>query len=353
MRKGYCILTFLVFSSFLFSQENDKNQLQTYSKFDFVSGERVVFYDDFSDVAIGDFPVNWDTQAAGEVVLTNNYPGKWLMLKGEYSYFSPVIEDLILPENFTIEFEVIVSEWYDLILEIYNNPSGMITNDYYPGTGGTFLGFVIDGITWKLWRENMENNPESFSQHPEVKEGDKVRYSIWGQKTRIRVYCNETKVIDIPRGLNKNLIHNYLRFGNYSDKATLIGDFRVTIGMPDLRSRLLTEGKLVTHGITFNSGSSLIKPESFGVIKQIADLLNENSELSVKIVGHTDNIGSEKDNLKLSAERALAVKKILNDKFGIANQRMKTEGKGENEPTDNNSTSNGRANNRRVEFIKI
>ena len=81
--------------------------------------------------------------------------------------------------------------------------------------------------------------------------------------------------------------------------------------------------------------------------------LKENPDLKVKIIGHTDSDRDDKSNLDLSKQRALAVKNALINEFGIDGSRMETDGKGEVEPADKNSTAEGKANNRRVEFIKF
>jgi outer membrane protein OmpA-like peptidoglycan-associated protein len=85
----------------------------------------------------------------------------------------------------------------------------------------------------------------------------------------------------------------------------------------------------------------------------MATVLKENADLKVKIVGHTDADGNDASNLELSKQRAAAVKAELAKEFGIDETRMETDGKGESEPIDKNDTAAGKANNRRVEFIKL
>ena len=125
------------------------------------------------------------------------------------------------------------------------------------------------------------------------------------------------------------------------------------MGKPDLRSKLLTEGRLVTYGITFDSGSAQIKPESTGTLKKIAEILNANPEIQVKIVGHTDTDGDETFNLKLSEDRANSVLQALVNQFGVSGSQLMAEGKGESELLDPGSSSLAKAKNRRVEFIKL
>jgi OmpA-OmpF porin, OOP family len=74
--------------------------------------------------------------------------------------------------------------------------------------------------------------------------------------------------------------------------------------------------------------------------------------VKVKIIGHTDSDGDDKKNLELSKKRAEAVKASLSKDFGIDESRMQTDGKGESQPVDKNDSALGKANNRRVEFIK-
>lgn len=331
---------------------NKQQQLQSKSKFDFIPGDKIIFFDDFADVATGDFPVNWDTKSSAEVVSLNNYPGKWLQLKGSYSYYAPVIKNLKLPENFTIEFDAVCEDSPDFSLEIYESKDMKITDEYYPGKGGTLVTFERSEAVWKTWIETEDGFVEGSSPYNEIANGSKNHFSIWGQKTRLRVYCNDSKVLDLPRGINSALKLNYLRFANYPNELLQISNIRVAVGSPDMRSRLITEGRFVTSGITFDSGSDKIKAESYAVLKEIADVLKENPGVKVKIVGHTDSDGNDASNMTLSKKRSESVKKSLSGQFGIDASRMVTDGKGESEPAAKNDTAQGKASNRRVEFIK-
>ncbi len=119
------------------------------------------------------------------------------------------------------------------------------------------------------------------------------------------------------------------------------------------RKKILEQNKWVTHGILFDVNSANIKPESYGTLKEMADVLKEYADLKVKIVGHTDADGKDADNLDLSKRRAASVKAALAKEFGINETRMETDGKGESEAIDKNDNPAGKANNRRVEFIKL
>src|SRR5690606_13744997 len=160
-----------------------------------------------------------------------------------------------------------------------------------------------------------------------------------------------------PRALNDGAVINSIYFRNdgsgKDDQAFFISNLRVAVGAPDTRNKLITEGKFVTTGILFDVNSDKIKPESYGVLKEIANVLQENESVKVKIVGHTDSDGDDASNLALSKRRAESVKRTLVSKFGISESRMVIDGKGESEPVSPNNTPEGKANNRRVEFIKM
>jgi len=186
----------------------------------------------------------------------------------------------------------------------------------------------------------------------------KLHVSVWRQKQRLRVYLNEEKAFDLPRAFPANKSYSTVLFeiwGNMNNDIDryLIGNIKFSTGAPDTRNRLMSEGKFVTRGILFDVNSDKIKPESFGTLKDIAAVLTENPSVKVSIVGHTDADGKDADNLILSKRRAESVKATLVKDFGIDASRLETDGKGASQPVDNKTTPEGKANNRRVEFIKL
>ena len=95
----------------------------------------------------------------------------------------------------------------------------------------------------------------------------------------------------------------------------------------------------------------MIRPESYAVIKEIATALKD-SDIKIKVTGHTSSDGDDKANMELSKKRAAAVKEMLVAEFGIDASRVETEGKGETQPIADNKTREGKAANRRVEFTR-
>ena len=164
----------------------------------------------------------------------------------------------------------------------------------------------------------------------------------------------EKKIYDLPRGILSGYKYNHLRIStNNRGGEPLISNIRIAAGRPDMRSKLLTEGKLITYGIYFDTGKDIVKPESYATLKEIAAVLQENPDVRVRIVGHTDSDGNDASNLDLSKRRAASVKGSLTKDFSINASRIETDGKGETEPVSSNSTSEGKASNRRVEMIKL
>lgn len=203
---------------------------------------------------------------------------------------------------------------------------------------------------------NGENEINNEIKMPQWSEKGKqfAKVSIWRQKGRLRVYVNEDKLVDMPRFFAESKPYHMAFFRSFfEDCQVLMTNIRYAVAGEDTRSKLITEGKFVTNGILFDVNSDNIKSESGIVLKEIAGVLQENPTVNVKIIGHTDSDGDANANLILSKKRALAVKNALINFYGINAARMETDGKGESAPAESNTTLVGKANNRRVEFIKL
>jgi OmpA-OmpF porin, OOP family len=334
--------------------------LAAYSKFDFVPGEKVIFYDDFSQDAVGDFPALYNTNGSGEVVTTNLYPGNWLKYVSRDDIWTDKL--LTLPDNYTLEFDVVpiqgteggMGGWAFRLYKCSNEKSW--DGGAVPGKAGFAFGVEYFGRVYyraynnsldgKFWDQTGSNEDKSTYETKDKK----YHFSVWVQKTRVRVYQNETKLFDAPRAIpDPALKFDRIRF---EDGAAMISNIRIAVGAPDMRNKLMTEGKLVTYGIYFDVNKDVVKPESYGTLKGIADILNEVPDVKVKIVGHTDSDGQDAANLDLSKRRAASVKAELAKNFGVNADRLVTDGMGESQPVAPNDTPVNKALNRRVEFIK-
>jgi outer membrane protein OmpA-like peptidoglycan-associated protein len=336
--------------------------MKTYSKYDFVPGERIIVFEDFMQDAVGDFPDKWNTNASAEIVTIESLQGKWLRISKQGVFMPEFIDSL--PDNFTLEFDLLcdnpgkVWSFYSSITTLSdrnhpeqwqsaNNRFTFTVAPYPDGNSTSMIERKKDGVG----ESSMNTGTKQFSDKTKP-----VHIALWRQKERVRVYFNQEKVWDLPKVLSQNALYNSFVF--WLQAATADGNYylsnlRLAVGMPDTRNKLLTQNKWVTHGILFDVNSATIKPESYGTLKEMADVLKENPDLKVKIVGHTDADGADAANLELSKKRAASVKESLAKEFGIGESRMETDGKGESEPIDKNDTPAGKANNRRVEFIKL
>jgi OmpA-OmpF porin, OOP family len=329
---------------------------QSYSKFDFIPGEKVIFYDDFTDGNIGDFPIQWNTTGSGEVVTNNLFEGRWFNLTNDDGA-TVLDEPIILPENYTIEFDVVPQKnqdngdnvaWSFNVLST-SKPKDIDYGLARPGDAAIRFDFAYTTYYHSYYRDGA---PELSGNTERVRllADKKYKISIWVQKERIRLYVDETKVFDLPKAMSKNYKYNMVRFDR---GITMFTNFRIATGLPDVRNKLITEGKLVTYGIYFDVNKDVVKPESYGTLKEIATILNEVPDVKVKILGHTDADGQDAANLDLSKRRAASVKAELAKNFGVNADRLETDGMGESQPVAPNDTPVNKALNRRVEFVKL
>ena len=347
--------------------------VQSFSRYDFIPGKTVLFEENFMQDNIGEFPLKWYTKTKGEVVTLNNTSGQWLRIFPDGMYFAPPVQ---LKEDYTIEFDVLMN-WPNggtnltghlsaLIISLYdgNNarvitsydyqPQKVLTLDIQPKEKTADLRLEMFQVKQVGYRSPFVNTNSLVG-----KSGKIVHIAICIQKQRFRAWIDENKIFDSPEVLPENSIFNTLYFSmghtGYTPEQTgyYISNIKMAAGVPDTRQKIFTTGKYVTTGISFDFNSDRIKPISYPVLKQVADALKEEAAARIKIVGHTDSDGADKDNLDLSVRRAESVKQYLVKEFGIDASRMETTGKGESEPLKKELTAQDKANNRRVEFIKL
>lgn len=350
--------------------------LKSYSRYDFIPGENVLFAEDFSQDVVGEFPLKWLTNNRGEAVTIENQPNKWLRLFPASNFASPSFKNL--PENFTVEM--------DLLIQFngeggYTYPNFEVRLAELAESDKSGRSYVVDkdaatevalvlspggaGQPLQVSLNSHDRSGSYFSNQPkEIKtmsdnSGRPIHLSIWVQKERIRYWINSDKVFDIPQAVPPNSMFSRIGFGLESTIYTeeqlgvYVSNIKIAEGTPDTRNKLVTEGKFVTNGILFDVASDKIKPESAGVLKEIATVLQASPAIRVKVIGHTDSDGDDAKNLDLSRRRSMAVKAALSSEFGIDNSRMETDGFGESKPVAANTSKEGKAQNRRVEFIKL
>jgi OmpA-OmpF porin, OOP family len=340
------------------STSQEQQSLQSYSTYDFVPGDKVILFDDFSQDAVGDFPALWTANAAGEINTLNIASGNWLNLNStDGNYF--ILKSIDFPKNFIIEFDIVPKKTggriaAGLILYGEDKPKEMDVNSH-PGSSG-----IIISIEKEQWNttgyKSSENTTITGSSVINPVEPEKVNHVIiWAQNRRFRIYNKQAKVLDMPTNVYDGTKFNRLcfRLSRGASCGSYISNLRITSAAPDMRSKLLTDGKLISYGIYFDVNKDEVKPESYGTLKEISKVMTENPDVRVKIVGHTDSDGADAANMDLSKRRGISIKNALIKEFAIDASRLESDGMGETQPVAANDTPGNKALNRRVEFIKL
>lgn len=343
----------------------EKKTSKVNAKGDFVAGEKLLFEDAFEKDAEGDFPAHWNTNGSGRVVTIDGVEGKWLEV-AHNSLVNPVLNKA-LPENSTIEFDLFLkseegqatpfiqfglTNVKDLLKEyMFYKKYFFVSLSRYDEKNGKMTEYGLDG--------NVLGNKSDF---PLLSFTNKVLHVAMSvNKTRIRVYLDGQKIIDLPKALTDEYRNTFFINNNYTTAnakiGVLVSNLRIASAETDARSllikQLMEDGKVVTNDILFDVNSDVIKKESYSVINQFGEALQQNATLKIKITGHTDSDGADAANLTLSQKRAAAVKSYITENFAVAGVRIQTDGKGEAQPVQPNTTADGKAKNRRVEFTKL
>ncbi|RYZ99679.1 MAG: OmpA family protein [Sphingobacteriaceae bacterium] len=348
--------------------------LQAYAKYDFIPGQNFIYTDNFTGEAMGELPTGWNSKGNGAVTKLNNFPGNWMRMDQNAVYLPG--KDLATTDNFTVEFDMVL----DLKSKGYGFPDifiGMISTGKLPAGDNSFLteqygskSFHFDISPGSSGSTNLrfasEKGRTVYFRSPvrsykalENYYGKVSHIAIQAQKERLRLWMNGEKIIDASKALPVGEVLNQLFFrissSNYAqqDLGIYVGNISVAQGAPDLRNKLVNEGRFSTSGILFDVNAATIKPESAGVLQEIANVLKENPTINISITGHTDSDGNAAANQKLSVNRAESVKSALAETYGISVTRMQVAGKGASQPIASNKTETGKAQNRRVEFIKL
>jgi outer membrane protein OmpA-like peptidoglycan-associated protein len=319
------------------------------NRYDFVPGDKVLVYDDFSDTDVGEYPAKWTLKGieghnpgGGNAVEVVERGGR-RFLKSRYQkgesqdhslHFLRYAIKGDLPKNFTIELDADIA---GAISVVFSNPRGW-------GGQAVELNYNMDGTA---------TSAQTSGKMP-VKSGvHHVAIAVSG--TQVKLYVGGERVLADPDGVQRPITRLGIEFMSpYAERADnqMFTAYRLAEGGKPAKQMLAGEGRIVTHGILFDTGSDAIKPESGPTLRAILQLLQEDAKLRFSIEGHTDDQGGPKVNQPLSERRAAAVKAWL-VKEGIDAGRLASKGFGQTKPIDQNASAEGRANNRRVEFVRI
>ncbi|HVP36960.1 MAG TPA: OmpA family protein [Terriglobales bacterium] len=318
--------------------------MSLYTKFDFVPGDKVIFYDDLSGEEIGEFPSRWRLdQGVFEVAKQGS---KNYILCTDEGIIRPKITTGSLPPKYTIEMEFYVKggeakgHWF--FINWYNDQGEEIGNLRIQDNIHTNLRLLEKDLASKDL-----STPLSGGTHT---------MRVMATQSTMKCYIDNERVANVPAVEGFKPVDIGVRMDPWKDEPDnpmLIGTFRYAEGGKTLREQLDESGRIVTHGILFDSGSDKIKGESYQTLREIGQLLTDDPKLRVSIEGHTDNDGTDEYNMTLSQKRAASVRDYLITNYKIAPERLESKGWGESKSIDTNSTPEGKANNRRVELVKL
>jgi OmpA-OmpF porin, OOP family len=329
-----------------------KKELKLWSEYDFVPGDKVIFEDNLSGEESGEFPSRWDlTSGSAENASLGN--DKVIHLVHNNTIIFPLMEkENFLPDVFTIEFDVYFEKLADRRTDIYKVRFFKGTNNARNLKNGKKQ-HSID-ISWNQVKMGSFGGKTALFREEKKNWQPKWKHiAISFNKRSLKLYLDEERLLNIPNlGYKPEMFSIGADFDNRFITMSSIKNIRVNEGGKKLYDRIIADGKFVTHGILFEVNKADINAKSMGAINEIVKLMKEHPDLKFSIEGHTDSDGDESFNKKLSEERAAAVKNLLVES-GIDASRLETKGWGESKPLNNNSTPEEKANNRRVEFIRI
>ena len=319
-----------------------------WSKFDFIPGETVIFEDGpDKNEENGEFPSRWDLYKGNAEIGEVDGENVIMFLQGGIivPYLKNSNEDY-LPEIFTIEFDVYFKPgdtYKRYWVNFYDKKNQSRISDV-----STSLEVYVNGLEFGASEKrypgtemyNWGRNPVGGWKH----------ISVAYTKGKFKAYMDDTRLINIPH-LEGNPVGITLQ-GENADEMMYLKNVRIAKGGVKYYDRVLSDGKIIVNGIKFDVNKATLKPESMGPINKIYQLMVKNPDLKFSVEGHTDADGGEAENLKLSKARGKTVMDKLIS-MGISPDRLKYDGFGESKPIDNNSTPEGKANNRRVEFVKF
>lgn len=336
----------------------------SWNSYDFVAGDEIIFEDNQVGEKVGEFPSKWDVfNGYAQIAELNGEKCISLSQDGE---ITPLFNDNkpYLTDQFTIEYDVWIVYGPDYNTE-FNPHSWQITTYLSKGDkikedrGGFWFEHQVstnrdaktldDAYFPYSWR--LPNSDETRSGSGRL---DKVAINAWHHvaisfnKRAYKVYFDEKRMINIP---NAEKPTYFWISCNQNEAVFFIKNVRIAKGAVPLYDRMATDGKIITYGITFDVGKSVIKPESMGEINRIVKLMQENPDLKFEVQGHTDATGNAAANQTLSEQRAQAIVAKLTE-LGVSADRLTAVGKGQTTPLADNGTDEGRARNRRVEFVK-
>lgn len=331
-----------------------------YIKSDFVPGDEIIFEDLVEGEQLGEFPSKWDLERGNaEIAKVNGQ--QVIALSGDDSWITPLMKDgskNYLGDVFTLEFDYMYDDRekdgapsFELD---FMAPDEAKDNEIYTFTfnfANDYQSINCDYVKLGATTNTDKQGSASKQDVGPLNDGKWHHYAVSFNKRALKFYVDGIRIINVPAAKAGAGWFTFWNGNGNANKPSFLKNVRVAKGAVPLYDRLSTDGKIITYAITFETGKADLKPESYVEINRIAQLMKDNPTFNFEVQGHCDNTGSDKINDPLSQKRAEAIVTALVGQ-GISADRLTSVGKGSHSPIADNSTDEGRAKNRRVEFIK-
>lgn len=309
------------------------NANTNWEKYDFTPGELAIFADNEAKAQDGEFPNDFRL-LKGSAEYSDMGNEKAISFLGIPTEIAPKMKtEAFLPQVFTVEFDAyfhnIENESYILRFKGMQDIEARLNSVAM----GDFNGYTTDNLQQAAWRHiAVVFNPQGM-----------------------KMYVDQFRVVNIPKVDVKP--SSFTIYANNDGAKTgnraMIRNFRLYDASVVPVDRFKADGKLVTHGITFSSGSADLNPESAGTLNLVAEMLSEDPDLKMSIEVHSEKTAASSSDLQiLTDKRAAAIKSALVAR-GVDGTRLTAKGMGDFKPIDSNDSASGRQNNRRVEFVKM
>ncbi len=321
---------------------------KVWENYDFVPGNKVMFYTDFSEDRAGNFARGLKHRT-GTAEIVERDGVKMLRATDQVEFLIPLGKKL--PQMFTIEFDLIPPPVFQ---------GGTLI--YIEGGADMDRGDGSAEVNWNIRDQTIIGGGQDIGRSQ--KHLPEAEYEpLMGKLTHVRIlmdsgyfkmYANEKRLYNLPDlAFKRDTVLRVGLKGGEGDEVVFLTGIRVAESETDVMyDALLKKGRWVSQGILFATGKAEVQPESRPVLKEIASTMQKYPDLKILIEGHTDNVGGAAANLALSDQRAAAVKAALVAQFGLDGARITTKGLGDTKPVGPNATALGRAQNRRVEVVK-
>lgn len=341
--------------------------LLSYSNYDFVAGDKIIFHYDMADERDSEIPSRVLIDE-GTVEIQTYKGEKVLYIPADSRvYFNPHIkEKAYLPEQFTLEFDVLSNGGVQTSLDVaeialYFRGQDETTGAYGDATAPVRI--LISGISgdpsYAQYEFGVFKNDNWYGGSSQRFPSEAVN-SNQNNWRRIAIYVNKN-IGKLYVDQHRIGISNHIEAGKpakldievtSSEIPVLFKNFRIASGGADTYNKVVTDGKFIAYGIQFDVNKAILKPESMGTINEFVKMMKEKADLKFEINGHTDSDGTTELNNKLSQERAEAVKTQMVS-MGVDPERLTAKGFGSQKPIAKNDTAENKARNRRVEFVKL